>query len=293
MTDRYAVIGNPVAHSKSPMLQAAFARQCGQEIEYGKIAAPLDGFADAVRRFQREGGKGLNITIPFKLQAFALADEVTPRAKSAGAVNTFSFREDGAILGDNTDGVGLVRDIQRNQNYPIRDKRILLLGAGGAVRGALSPLLAENPAGIFIANRAPQKAALLAEEFAPLSGGIRIAGGGFSKARGGFDLIVNGTASSIAGETPPIPEEAWQGVALACDLFYRKDATAFLSAAQAAGVKQTADGLGMLVEQGAECFFLWRGVHPDTAPVIAALRQALGYPPSACRKTSEMATGTR
>jgi shikimate dehydrogenase len=273
MTDRYAVIGNPVAHSKSPLLQTAFARQCGQAIEYGKIAVPPDGFTEAVRRFQSEGGKGLNITIPFKLRAFALADEVTPRAKAAGAVNTFSFREDGAILGDNTDGVGLVRDIARNRNCSIKGRRILLLGAGGAVRGALFPLLAEEPAAIFIANRTAEKAVSLAEEFTPSSGGVRIAGGGFSEARGCFDLIVNGTASSIAGETPPIPEEAWQSVALAYDLFYQKDATAFLSTARAAGARQTTDGLGMLVEQGAESFFLWRGVRPDTAPVIAALRE--------------------
>ncbi|MDR1275523.1 MAG: shikimate dehydrogenase [Candidatus Accumulibacter sp.] len=275
MTDRYAVIGNPVAHSKSPALQTAFARQCGHTIDYVKIAAPLDGFVETVRRFRDDGGKGANITIPFKMQAFALADELTPRAKAAGAVNSFSFRDDASILGDNTDGVGLVRDIVCNQNVPIRGARILLLGAGGAVRGALGALLAEKPASIFLANRTPSKAVSLAEEFgksAPSARATTVAGGGFAEAKGGFNLIINATASSIAGETPPIPEECWQGAALAYDLFYQQDATPFLCAAQAAGVKQAVDGLGMVVEQGAECFFLWRGVRPETAPVIAMLR---------------------
>lgn len=272
MTDRYAVIGNPVAHSKSPALQTAFARQCGHTIDYGKIAAPLDGFAEAVRHFQEDGGKGANITIPFKIEAFALADELTPRARAAGAVNSFSFRDDASILGDNTDGVGLVRDITRNQNVSIRGARILLLGAGGAVRGALGTLLAENPASIFIANRTPSKAVSLAEEFGKSAPSASVVGGGFAKAKGGFDVIINASASSIAGKAPPIPEECWQGAALAYDLFYQKGATPFLRAAQAAGVKQTVDGLGMVVEQGAECFFLWRGVRPETAPVIAMLR---------------------
>jgi shikimate dehydrogenase len=275
MIDRYAVIGNPVAHSKSPVLQTAFARQCGHVIDYAKIAAPLDGFTETVRRFRDNGGKGVNITIPFKIQAFALADELTPRAVTAGAVNTFSFREDASILGDNTDGVGLVRDIVRNQNFPIRGKRVLLLGAGGAVRGVLGALLDEKPASIFIANRTPSKAVSLAEEFeksTPSADGAIVVGGGFSEAKGNFDMVINATASSIAGETPPIPEVCWQGVAFAYDLFYQKGATPFLRAARAAGVKQTADGLGMVVEQGAECFFLWRGVRPDTTPVIATLQ---------------------
>ncbi|MDR2508408.1 MAG: shikimate dehydrogenase [Candidatus Accumulibacter sp.] len=275
MTDRYAVIGNPVAHSKSPALQTAFAQQCGQDMTYEAIAAPPGDFIEAVRRFQREGGKGLNITVPFKTQAFELADALTPRAKSAGAVNTFSFRSDGSILGDNTDGAGLIRDIARNLGYPLRKRRILLLGAGGAVRGTLRPLLDEKPAEIFIANRTASTAVSLAREFvqfAPLAKETRLSGGGFMETGGGFDLLINGTSSGISDEAPAIPDECWQSVTLAYDMFYGKDPTPFLRAAQAAGVKQTSDGLGMLVEQGAESFFLWRGVRPDTAPVIAALR---------------------
>ena len=272
MTDRYAVIGNPIAHSKSPALQTAFALQCGQDMTYDSIAAPLDGFIETARCFQRNGGKGMNITLPFKTQAFELASALTLRAKSAGAVNTFSFRGDGLILGDNTDGAGLVRDIARNLGYPLRERRILLLGAGGAVRGTLLPLLDEKPAEIFIANRTVSKAISLAREFAPLAKETRLSGGGFMETGEGFDLLINGTSSGIADETPVIPDKCWQSVTLAYDMFYGKKPTPFLSAAQAAGVKRTSDGLGMLVEQGAESFFLWRGVRPDTAPVIAALR---------------------
>lgn len=272
MTDRYAVIGNPVAHTKSPMLQMAFARQCHQDIDYGMVLGPLDGFVDAVRQFQRAGGKGMNITVPFKLEAFALADERTPRAQAAGAVNMFTFRDDGTILADNTDGVGIVRDITQNMGCRFAGQRVLLLGAGGAVRGALLPMLGERPAEIFIANRTADKAAALARQFAAQAGATQLVGGGFADIDGRFDIIINGTASSLTGEVPPLPASAWGADALAYDMYYAKEPTPFMRAAQAAGVQRTSDGLGMVIEQGAECFFLWRGVRPDTAPVIAALR---------------------
>lgn len=272
MTDRYAVIGNPVAHTKSPALQSAFARQCGHAIDYGTILGPLDGFADAVRRFQHAGGKGMNITVPFKLEAFALADELTARAQAAGAVNMFTFRDDGSILGDNTDGFGIVRDITHNLGCPLAGRRVLLLGAGGAVRGTLLPLLAEMPAEVFIANRTAAKAAGLASEFSAHARNTRLAGGGFADAEGAFDVVINGTASSLVDEAPPLAVTLWHSAALAYDMFYSPAPTAFMRAAAAAGVGRTADGLGMVVEQGAECFYLWRGVRPDTRPVIAALR---------------------
>jgi shikimate dehydrogenase len=272
MTDRYAVIGNPVSHTKSPALHAAFARQCAQDIDYGMILGPLDGFADAVRQFQQAGGKGLNITVPFKLEAFRLADELTPRARAAGAVNMFSFRADGSILGDNTDGYGIVRDITHNLGRPLGGQRILLLGAGGAVRGALLPLLAEKPAALFIANRTPAKAVELAQEFAGHAGQTQLAGGSFAEAGGRFDIVINGTSSSVSDEAPPLAAEVWGCGTLAYDMYYQKTPTAFIRAAHAAGVQQTADGIGMVVEQGAECFYLWRGRRPQTAAVIAALK---------------------
>lgn len=273
MTDRYAVIGNPIAQSKSPALQTAFATQSGQDMEYGAILAPLDGFVDVVRAFQRDGGKGINITMPFKQEAFDLADELTPRAQSAGAVNTFTFLPDGGILGDNTDGVGIVRDITGNLGCPLTGKCLLLLGAGGAMRGVLLPILAERPAQVFIANRTADKAIDLAARFRGKASDIRLSGGGLSDVGGDFDIIINGTASSMSGEVPPLPAQIWERVKLAYDMAYKSEPTAFLRLAQAQGVALTADGLGMLVEQGAESFFLWRGVRPDTAPVIEMLRK--------------------
>ena len=272
MTDRYAVIGNPIAHTKSPSLHAAFAQQSGQDMHYGMILGPIDGFAEAVRQFQHEGGKGMNITVPFKLEAFKLADELTPRARAAGAVNTFTFRDDGSILGDNTDGYGIVRDITHNLGRSFTGKRVLLLGAGGAVRGALLPMLAENPSEIFIANRTESKAVEFAREFGELAGNTKLSGGSFSEASGCFDIIINGTASSLMGEAPPLADGVWDANSLAYDMYYKKEPTAFVLAAREAGVKLATDGLGMVVEQGAESFYLWRGVRPDTAPVIAALK---------------------
>ena len=274
MTDRYAIIGNPIVQAKSPALQTAFAQQCGQDMAYSAILGPLDGFVAAVRQFQRSGGKGMNITMPFKLEAFEMADELTPRGRAAGALNTFTFRADGTILGDNTDGFGIVRDITHNLDYSFAGKRVLVLGAGGAVRGALVPILEEKPGEIFIANRTASSAIELAQQFSEHANGILLAGGGFADIAGGFDIVINGSASSMTGEVPPLPADVWNTGALAYDMAYRKEPTSFVLAAREAGVKLTADGLGMVVEQGAECFFLWRGIRPDTAPVIAALRAA-------------------
>lgn len=274
MTDRYAIIGNPVAQAKSPALQMAFARQSGQDIEYGAILGELDGFVAAVRAFQQSGGKGMNITMPFKLEAFELADELTPRGRAAGAINMFTLRPDGTILGDNTDGFGIVRDITHNLKFSLTGKRVLLLGAGGAVRGTLLPLFDEKPAEVFIANRTASKAIDLAAEFAINADGITLSGGGFADIPGCFDAVINGSASSMTGDVPPLPAGVWDTRSLAYDMAYRKEPTAFVCAARKAGVGLAADGLGMVVEQGAECFCLWRGIRPDTAPVIAALRDA-------------------
>lgn len=271
MTDRYAVIGNPVAHSKSPEIHALFARLTGQDLSYGAILAPRDGFARAVRAFIAAGGRGLNVTLPFKGEAYDLATTRTVRAEAARAVNTLSFA-DGGILGDNTDGAGLVADLRRNLGFPLAGRRILLLGAGGAARGVLQPLLEERPAALFVANRTPEKARALGGEFAARAGACRLAAGGFDALSGlRFDLVINATAASLAGEVPPLPDGLYAPDALAYDMVYGGE-TPFLAAARAQGAARLADGLGMLVEQAAESFLLWRGVRPPTAPVLARLR---------------------
>jgi shikimate dehydrogenase len=272
MTDRYAIIGNPIVQAKSPALQMAFAKQCSQDMEYGAIFAELDGFVAGVREFQRSGGKGMNITMPFKLEAFELADEITPRGRAAGALNTFTFRADGSILGDNTDGFGILRDITCNLGRKVEGARVLLLGVGGAVRGTLPPLFDQKPAEVFIANRTASKAHALADEFREMGGTIKLAGGGFADIEGRFDVIINGSASSMTNEALPLPAGIWDAHTLAYDMAYKKEPTAFVLAALAGGAGQASDGLGMVVEQGAECFTLWRGVRPETASVIAALR---------------------
>ncbi|MGC3963049.1 MAG: shikimate dehydrogenase [Rhodocyclaceae bacterium] len=274
MTDRYAVIGNPIAQSKSPVLQMAFARQTGQDMNYISLLGPLDGFVPTVREFQHAGGRGMNITMPFKLEAFELADELTPRARAAGAVNTFVFRPDGSVLGDNTDGVGIVRDISINLARPLKGARVLIVGAGGAVRGALLPLLAAGPKEVFIANRTAARAAELAASFAGDTDGVRLEGGAFDQAHGHFDIIINGSASSMSDDLPPLLPEVWDASTLAYDMAYKSEPTPFMRHAHECGVHACSDGLGMLVEQGAESFFLWRGVRPDTSPVIATLRAA-------------------
>lgn len=269
MTDRYAVVGNPIAHSKSPLIHAEFARQTGQDISYTTLLAPLDGFAATVRAFQAEGGKGLNVTVPFKQEAWKLATSLTQRAELAQAVNTLKF-EGGTILGDNTDGAGLVRDITANLGFKIQGKRILLMGAGGAARGVILPLLEQYPALFAIANRTPDKAHELAQLFLPHGD---ISSGEYASLAGcHFDLVINATSSSLAGELPPLPASVFSPGSLAYDMMYGKGLTPFLEFAQANGAAQLADGLGMLVEQAAESFFLWRGVRPDTQPVMALLK---------------------
>jgi shikimate dehydrogenase len=265
MTDRYAVFGHPIAHSKSPQIHAAFARQTGQDLSYEAILAPLDGFAASVAEFIAAGGRGGNVTVPFKEEAYQLAQRLSPRAERAGAVNTLKFDADG-ILGDNTDGAGLVADLTRNLHCALTGKRILLLGAGGAARGVIEPLLDQQPAALVIANRTVSRAQELAELF-----GQGVTACGFDEATTPFDLIINATAASLAGELPPLSPHIVTPNTLAYDMMYGRD-TPFLNFARTQGAV-TADGLGMLVEQAAEAFYVWRGMRPDTAPVIASLRQ--------------------
>ena len=273
--DRYAVIGNPIAHSKSPQIHAAFARQTGQELSYEALLAPVDGFAQTVADFRAQGGRGLNVTVPFKLEAFALAERHTPRAQAAGAVNTLAFSTDG-VLGDNTDGAGLVRDLSANLDFALAGRRILLLGAGGATRGALLPLLDSRPAHLTIANRTVGKAEALAALFAAHAGDSVLDACGFDALAGRrFDLVINATAASLAGELPPLPPGLYAEGALAYDMMYGRDPTRFMRAALADGAARAEDGLGMLVEQAAESFALWRGVRPDSGPVLAALRRQI------------------
>ncbi len=272
--DRYAVIGNPIAHSKSPRIHAAFAAQTGQQLSYEALLAPLDAFAATVLAFRDTGGRGMNVTVPFKLEAFELADRLTPRAEAAGAVNTLAFGADG-ILGDNTDGAGILRDITVNLRCPVHGRRVLLLGAGGAARGTILPLLDAAPASLTIANRTAAKAAELAYEFSA-SGAVRPTGCGFAQLAGQhFDLIIYATSASLSDAAPDLPAGLYAPASLAYDMMYGKGETAFLAAARQQGAGRVSDGLGMLVEQAAESFTLWRGVRPDTHPVLAELRASL------------------
>lgn len=280
MTDHYAVFGNPIAHSKSPLIHAAFARQTGQDMDYVALLAPLEGFRETVLAFRAGGGVGANVTVPFKEQAFSLADHRSPLAEAAGAVNTLQFR-DGEILGDNTDGVGLVRDLVQNLGLALEGRCILLMGAGGAARGVLLSLLQEGPAELFIVNRTAAKAKELAagctvpspsSSYSSGAGGITTGGGYEELAGRQFDLVINATAASLAGELPPLPEGVFAPGARAYDMMYGRE-TPFLTFARERGA-HVADGLGMLVEQAAEAFFLWRGVRPETEPVIRLLRGA-------------------
>jgi len=271
---RYAVIGNPVAHSKSPWIHARFAEQTGQHLSYDAICAPVDGFAAQVADFFAHGGGGLNVTVPFKLQAFELAHAgLSPRALAAGAVNTL-WMADGRLHGCNTDGVGLIGDLRR-LGTRLAGARVLLAGAGGAARGILLPLIEAGCAHITIANRTPERARELAAAFP--AGRAVLQGGGYADlpADGRWDLVVNATASSLEDQAPPLPAGAYAAGALAYDLMYAARPTAFLRQAAADGAAKAADGLGMLVGQAAESFFIWRGVRPDPAPVLAALRQLL------------------
>lgn len=268
--DRYAVIGNPIAHSKSPDIHARFARQTGQNLIYERILAPLDGFAKTVREFVDSGGKGLNVTVPFKLEGHTLADVLTERAQAAGAVNTLIV-SGSKITGDNTDGVGLVTDIVRNAGIAIGGKKVLLLGAGGAARGVILPILREQPSALAIANRTVSKAAELASLFASHG---EISACGFDDLQGTFDIVINATSASLNDDVPPISPDVFGAGTFAYDMMYGEMPTSFMRFASVHGA-QVRDGLGMLVEQAAESFFLWRGVRPDTAPVFADLRAML------------------
>ncbi len=274
MTDRYAVIGNPIAHSRSPAIHAAFARQTGQDIDYSRLLAPLDGFPATALTFFGEGGRGANVTVPFKEAAFRLATHATARATLAEAANTLSF-SGGELLADNTDGPGLVRDLVHNLGAQLQRKRILLMGAGGAARGVLPALMAEDPLYLVVANRTASRAETLRDHFRPL--GI-IEASDYADLRGlKFDLVINATSASLAGEVPPLPAGLFAAGSLAYDMVYGAAPTPFMLAAREAGASRWIDGLGMLVEQAALSFALWRDVRPDTAPVLAALRTELAH----------------
>ncbi len=270
--DQYVVFGNPIGHSKSPLIHRLFAEQTGQQLEYATLLAPLDDFAGTARRFFAHG-RGANVTVPFKEEAYRLCDSLTQRAQRAGAVNTLCKQADGRLLGDNTDGAGLVRDLTVNAGVGLKGKRILLLGAGGAVRGALEPLLAEQPASVVIANRTVEKAEQLAAAFADLG---LVSASGYDWLEESVDLIINATSASLSGELPAISGSLVEPGRTVCyDMMYGKEPTTFCRWASAQGAAQVLDGLGMLAEQAAEAFFLWRGVRPDSAPVLAELRRQL------------------
>ncbi len=273
MTDRYALFGNPAKHSKSPLVHAAYAHETGQDMTYEIIEAPLDGFVAAVATFRASGGRGGNVTMPFKREAFALATDLSERGRISGAVNTLSFEGD-RISADNFDGVGLVSDIQRNIGLPIRGRRVLVLGAGGAVRGALLPILEQQPALVVVANRTVSKAKALDDPFAAF--GKLVTGGYPDLGNEAFDLVINATSASMRGELPPVTRAAFAPGCVAYDLVYGKGLTPFLALARGAGARRVADGIGMLVEQAAEGFEWWRGVRPSTRAMIDAISVPLG-----------------
>lgn len=267
---RYAVFGNPVAHSKSPQIHRQFAGQEGADIEYERILAEPDGFAEAAARFFAEGGLGANVTVPFKTDAYDWVHEHSERALAAGAVNTLILLSDGRIRGDNTDGIGLVEDIVKTQNVALTGKKVLLLGAGGAVRGVLQPLLAQTPAEVTVANRTPEKAQLLAGQF-----GIRAMETAALPAAY-FDVVINGTSGGLSGALPEVRAEVFSACELAYDMVYGAAAAKFLAFAKQSGAARTADGLGMLVGQAAASYQLWRGFAPDTARVNRYMREEAG-----------------
>jgi len=274
MPDRYAVIGHPIAHSKSPFIHGLFAQATGQDMVYEAIdgGAEPGGFERALAAFRAAGGRGMNVTLPFKLAALAVADSASEDARLAGAANTLSF-EGGRIEARNTDGIGLVRDIEVNLGLPLAGRRVLLLGAGGATRGAVRPIARAGAARIVIANRTADKAEALAAELAPHLGGVPLVGCGLAAlgTQGAFDVVINATSASLDGQAPAVPAGAFAPGALAYDMVYGQGLTPFLAAARAARCARVADGLGMLVEQAAESFALWRGVRPDTRAVLARL----------------------
>jgi shikimate dehydrogenase len=268
MTDKYCVIGNPIAQSRSPMIHAAFAAATGEDISYERLLAPVEGFADTIGRLIAEGYKGANVTVPFKIEAAQLATRMSDRGRAAGAVNLLAFR-DGEIYADNTDGAGLVADITRNAGVPLAGKRVLILGAGGGARGVILPILTEGARELVLANRTRATAENLAAQF---GGKLKVCD--FGDIDAPFDVVINATAASMAGEVPPIPAITFCQDTLAFDMMYAKNPTVFMDFAAAHGAT-VRDGLGMLVEQAAEAFTLWRGVRPGTEQLLRDLRSKL------------------
>lgn len=269
--DQYAVLGNPISHSLSPIIHHLFATQTHQALNYSALLVPLDDLEKTLTHFQTNNGKGVNITLPFKQQAFHLVNSCSERAQLAQAINTIRFNKDGSRYGDNTDGIGLIRDIISNHQYPIQNKRILILGAGGAARGIIAPLLNEQPNEIIIANRSVDKALLLAKEFSTLG---KIQGSDFSSLENqSFDLIIHTTSAGLKNENLNLPTLLFRENHFCYDLSYGKKLTPFLQWATKNGATKLSDGLGMLVEQAAEAFFIWRRIKPLTGPVLKALNQ--------------------
>ncbi|MBG6079490.1 shikimate dehydrogenase [Rubrivivax gelatinosus] len=270
--DRYAVLGHPVAHSQSPFIHAEFARQTGEAVDYGRVECPLDGFEATLRAFAASGARGCNVTVPFKFEAPRLAARVTPRAALAQAANVLRFDAEGWSA-DNSDGIGLVRDLELHAGQPVAGQRVLLIGAGGAAAGVLGPLIEARAAAITVVNRTPGRAAALIARHMLLAAehGCQLAAAGLDAPGTAYDIVLNASASSLAGAAVPVPASVLAPGALAVDLMYGPAAEAFLAWARAAGARSR-DGLGMLVEQAAEAFWFWRGVRPETAPVLAALR---------------------
>ena len=273
--DEYCVFGNPVEHSKSPWIHARFAQLTGQQLHYGKRLVARDGFARAVSELRAEGGKGCNVTVPFKFESPALATRLTPRAQLAQAGNTLRFEAD-EVLADNTDGVGLVNDIRNNAGVDLAGLDLLVVGAGGAASGLLGPLIEAGPRRIVVANRTQSKAASLVRRHAELAQRMQVElqAPELANLRGGFDVVINATASSLSGDAVPVPARVLKRGALACDLMYGPAAQGFIDWA-ASHDAAARDGLGMLVEQAAESFLLWRGVRPPSAQVLAELRASL------------------
>lgn len=272
LMDLYAVMGNPINHSKSPSIHTQFAEQTKQDLIYSAMLVPIDGFDSAVSDFFKGQGRGLNITVPFKEEAYAYVNELSERAQIAKAVNTLILQDDGTVLGENTDGAGLVRDLTFNLGVTLKGKRILILGAGGAVRGVLKPFLDQQPASIIIANRTFEKAQGLADDFVQFG---EISAERFENLSGEFDVIINGTSASLQGDLPPVPTEVVGPSTQAYDMMYGKEPTPFMTWAKDNGAAKAFDGLGMLVEQAAESFLLWRGVRPDSMTVLKKLRESL------------------
>ncbi|SFR48601.1 shikimate dehydrogenase [Marinobacter gudaonensis] len=270
--DLYAVVGNPISHSKSPRIHSLFARETGEPVEYTAIQAPLEDFAGTVTQFFERGGKGLNVTVPFKEEAWNLAKRRTERAEKAGAANTLFLDEQGLLTADNTDGCGIVRDLVDNHGVTLAGARILVLGAGGAVRGVLGPILAEGPASVTIANRTLARAEALVSLFAPVAGAARLDACGFEQPTEPFDLIINGTSASLQGDLPPLSPRVIGERTVVYDMMYSLQTTTFNQWALEQGAQIVHDGLGMLVEQAAESFRIWRGVSPATLPVVEQLR---------------------